>query len=109
MPVDTAPSDVIRLIIEEVVKECRPAKVILFGSYAKGKQTKDSDIDLLVITEERMSLDDIRRMKKALSAKFGLPIQLICLTKKEFAETKDVIGGIAYPAHKYGETVYEEP
>jgi predicted nucleotidyltransferase len=28
------------------------SKVILFGSYAKGTQSKDSDIDLLVVTQD---------------------------------------------------------
>jgi len=28
------------------------SKVILFGSYAKGTQTDDSDIDLLVVTND---------------------------------------------------------
>ncbi len=44
-----------RQLIQEVVdklqKEYQPEKVILFGSYAYGKPTKDSDIDLLIIKE----------------------------------------------------------
>jgi uncharacterized protein len=30
----------------------RPAKIILFGSYAYGKPEKDSDIDLLIVINE---------------------------------------------------------
>ena len=32
-----------------VAREFRPEKIILFGSYAYGKPTPDSDVDLLVI------------------------------------------------------------
>ena len=32
-----------------VAREFRPEKIILFGSYANGKPTKDSDVDLVVI------------------------------------------------------------
>jgi uncharacterized protein len=32
-----------------VAKEFRPHRIILFGSYADGKPTPDSDVDLLVI------------------------------------------------------------
>ena len=32
----------------ERLKELKPYKVILFGSYAKGTVTKDSDLDVLV-------------------------------------------------------------
>jgi predicted nucleotidyltransferase len=36
-------------ITEKIVKEYNPKKIILFGSYAYGEPTEDSDIDLLVI------------------------------------------------------------
>ena len=32
-----------------IAREFRPQKIILFGSYAYGKPTPDSDVDLLVI------------------------------------------------------------
>ena len=34
---------------QQVVKQFRPDKIILFGSYAYGKPTEDSDVDLLII------------------------------------------------------------
>lgn len=33
----------------KVAQEFRPQKIILFGSYAYGRPTEDSDVDLLVI------------------------------------------------------------
>ena len=38
-----------------VAREFRPKKIILFGSYAHGKPTKDSDVDLVVIMPFRGS------------------------------------------------------
>jgi len=38
-----------------VAREFRPEKIILFGSYAHGKPTKDSDVDLVVIMPFRGS------------------------------------------------------
>lgn len=35
------------------LKEYKPEKIILFGSYAWGKPKKDSDIDLLIIKKTR--------------------------------------------------------
>ena len=32
---------------------------------------------------------------------------VIAMDKERFTETKNVIGGIAYPANKYGKTIYE--
>src|SRR5215211_4000518 len=37
--------------IERIVSELQPKKIILFGSYAYGTPTPDSDVDLLVIME----------------------------------------------------------
>ncbi len=36
-------------IVEKLKNEYKPLKIILFGSYAYGNPTKDSDIDLLIL------------------------------------------------------------
>ena len=41
-------------IIQKIVKNYKPKKVILFGSYAYGKPTTDSDLDLLIIKETNL-------------------------------------------------------
>jgi predicted nucleotidyltransferase len=43
-------------LIEEMterLKELKPRKVILFGSYARGTQTEDSDLDVLVVLDSK--------------------------------------------------------
>jgi uncharacterized protein len=47
-PVD---EDHFRAIIDRLVRELGPEKIVLFGSYAYGVPTPDSDVDLLVIME----------------------------------------------------------
>jgi uncharacterized protein len=37
--------------VQRIVEGLHPEKIILFGSYAYGKATPDSDVDLLVIME----------------------------------------------------------
>lgn len=39
----------IQLIVKAIKETLKPEKIILFGSYSRGEQTKDSDIDLAVI------------------------------------------------------------
>ena len=41
--------------VNDVVRRFRPSAVILFGSYAYGKPTKDSDVDLMVVMPHRGS------------------------------------------------------
>ena len=37
--------------VEKIVNELDPEKIVLFGSYARGNPTPDSDVDLLVILD----------------------------------------------------------
>lgn len=41
--------DRIESLSKRIAEEFRPERIILFGSYAYGKPTQDSDVDLLVI------------------------------------------------------------
>lgn len=43
------PRDVIKEAAERIGREFMPEKVILFGSYADGTATEDSDVDILII------------------------------------------------------------
>jgi predicted nucleotidyltransferase len=38
-------------VVEKIKNEYQPEKIILFGSYAYGTPTEDSDIDLFIIKE----------------------------------------------------------
>lgn len=69
----------IKKIAEILKKEYKAEWVILFGSYARGEETTDSDIDLLIVadTNERF----YQRMGTALSLVrdlyYGLPSLLL--------------------------------
>jgi len=51
--------DEIQNFVDQVVHRFRPVAVILFGSYAYGHPTKDSDVDLLVVMPHRGSGPDV--------------------------------------------------
>lgn len=44
-------SETLPAAVERIVEELQPEKIILFGSYAYGTPTPDSDVDLLVVME----------------------------------------------------------
>ncbi len=46
--------DEIKEKLKEILKEQPVYKVILFGSYAKNKATKSSDIDLIIDTKSKL-------------------------------------------------------
>jgi hypothetical protein len=39
----------------------------------------------------------------------GFPFDVVVMASERFEETKDLIGGLAYPADKYGRVIYEAP
>lgn len=96
-------------IVERIANQYQPKKVILFGSYAYGKPTEDSDIDILIVTPRRLNLEETYKIRREFLRDFSISVQLVCVSDEEFSETKDVIGGITYPASKYGEILYEKP
>ncbi|MFM7794557.1 MAG: nucleotidyltransferase family protein, partial [Microcystis panniformis] len=49
----------------------------LFGSYVRGEQTKDSDVDILVEFSQVPTLFDLVELEYLISDKLGLPVDLI--------------------------------
>lgn len=80
----------------------RIRKLILYGSRARGSAAPDSDFDLLVVEADPVSKrEELRRLSQLLS-ELPYSVDLWVMGEMEFEETKGVIGGLAYPAHKYG-------
>jgi len=90
-----------------IVKNFKPQKIILFGSYAHGTPTEESDLDLLVIKDsDSPSRLQNRKIRKILSD-LRIPIDVIVKTPEEFRTYRDIIGTIIYPANKFGKVIYE--
>jgi predicted nucleotidyltransferase len=99
--------NVIREIIGEILSVAKPERVILFGSSATGSMTSDSDVDLLVIEKNVDNpREEMVKISKALG-EIGIPVDVIVMRSERFEETRNIIGGIAYPANKYGKVIYE--
>ena len=91
-------------------QDARVRKVVLFGSRATGTARADSDIDVLVVCEGTpRKYDTIKDLRARLPWPRGYSVDILVMGEQEFQETRNVIGGIAYPANKYGKVVYERP
>jgi predicted nucleotidyltransferase len=103
----TIDDDLLKEVVDRIRSVAEPERIILFGSAASGSMTRDSDLDLLVV--ER-AIEDQReesiRLREALGD-IDMPIDVFAMTAERFEETKGVIGGLAYPANKYGRVIYE--
>jgi hypothetical protein len=65
-------------------------KSLIFGSYAQGRATKDSDLDLLIISDDFKKMDLWERLCLLGRARKGIcrPMEILGLTREEFAEQK---------------------
>lgn len=98
---------VVEEIVRRILSVAAPDKIILFGSAATGTMTRDSDIDLLVVeAEPGDQRKESVRLRETLIG-LGYPFDIIVISSEWFEESKGVIGGIAYPANKYGKVIYE--
>ena len=93
-------------ILDRILNVAKPHKVILFGSAATGTMTRDSDIDLLIVEQDEVNRrEESLRIEESLSG-LGYPFDIVVIQKDWFEASKDVIGGMAYPANKYGRVIY---
>ncbi|MCL5279517.1 MAG: nucleotidyltransferase domain-containing protein [Planctomycetes bacterium] len=95
-------------IVKRILEVAQPQRIILFGSAATGQMNKDSDIDLLVLeSAPGNTREESVRIHQAMRG-LGDPFDIIVMAVERFEESKEIIGGIAYPVHKYGKVIYEE-
>ena len=103
----TADERLLSEVVQRILEVVRPERIILFGSGAEGTMTRDSDIDLLVIERGfRNEREESLRLRSAL-IDLDVSVDVFAMAPERFEETKNVIGGLAYPANKYGKVIYE--
>ncbi|TAN32998.1 hypothetical protein EPN28_03275 [Patescibacteria group bacterium] len=60
-----------------ILKKNGVTKAAIFGSFARGEQTKKSDLDLLVKLQKNKSLLDLVGLKLELEDKLGLRVDVL--------------------------------
>jgi predicted nucleotidyltransferase len=79
-------SETLPAAIENLIRRVQPEKIILFGSYAYGNPTPDSDVDLLVIWDT-----DKPRRERVVEVSLSLyprhfPVDILVKTPQELEE-----------------------
>jgi len=100
--------DLIQSIVEKLVRDYAPQKIILFGSYTHGTPRPDSDIDLLIIkdTSERF-IDRWVTVRRILSdPKRRVPLETLVLTPQEISNRLEVGDQFVAQILEKGEVLY---
>lgn len=89
-----------------IVNFIHPEKIILFGSYADGKATEDSDLDLLIVYKTDLPRKERRLpIRKALHD-FKFPMDIIVYTPEEIEYYKDSSMAFITQVVEEGKVIY---
>jgi predicted nucleotidyltransferase len=96
----------IQEMVRRIVERFEPEKIFLFGSYARGTATADSDVDLLVVMPVRGS-----RLEKTIEIRVAVhdirvPKDIVVTTPEDFAWRKDIVGTLERPVMREGKVLY---
>lgn len=98
-PIDQAMlEEIVRLLVEAA----RPRRIILFGSYARGDQDGDSDLDLLIAEEAVANpAQESVRLRRALTS-IHMPIDIIVRAESDLQSHSEWLGTAIYEALRDG-------
>ncbi len=105
---------VLRRIVEVIVREIDPDRIILFGSRARGDHNEDSDYDILVLKEgvrpeERRKLQAKIRLKLLDAGMYRYAdIDVVVQDPAKYEELSQKWYLIYYDIKKEGRVIYEK-
>ena len=94
--------------INVIHENIEPQKIYLFGSHAYGSPSKDSDLDLCILTDKlkERKIVAIRKIRHAMVGRVSIPIDILLYTAKEFDERAHVASTLEHIILKDGVQVY---
>ncbi len=96
----------IQQFAQRLGEEFSPQKVILFGSYAYGQPTRDSDVDLLVIMPFEGSTA-AKSVEMQMKVRASFPLDLLVRTPEKVRERLEMGDILMREALSKGKVLYE--
>lgn len=103
-------TEIASMVAEELAKDKRVLAIILFGSVAMGKVTRESDIDFLVVLEDldrKIEREFISRLSD-IGFKFGIAIEPVLLSRDDFEDTLAADVGLIFGLARGYEVLYDK-
>jgi len=98
----------INKIIDIIVKNFNPQRVILFGSYATNSQRTSSDLDLLIIKDMDVPRYKRGRLVRRYLRGIKIPIDILVYTNEEIEKWKGVDAAFITSVLRKGIVLYEQ-
>lgn len=103
----TSVADELPEAVARLADRLRPEKIILFGSYAYGRPTPDSDVDLLVILETDASATERYLAVSRLLYPRPFPVDILVRTPEEIEQALDTGDFFVREITTQGRVLYE--
>ena len=100
--------EIITKVADKIKTQYQPQRIILFGSYAWGNPTQDSDLDLLIVkeTRERYTRRALK-IRKILTEENGLiGMDILVYTPKELSKRLEIGDSFLSKILEEGEVLY---
>src|SRR5438876_9354390 len=107
-PVWAVTPEKVDAVVRRLVEAGRPRKIFLFGSYVRGEMHRNSDLDVLVVAEDRVenTRKESVRLRSAVK-EILMPMDILVVRENVFEALKDKIGLIYREVVRHGRLVYE--
>ncbi|MFZ3073588.1 MAG: nucleotidyltransferase domain-containing protein [Minisyncoccales bacterium] len=94
-------------ISDKIVKNYKPKKIILFGSFAWGKPHKDSDADIFIIKDEDKPQIEMIRDVDRIIADRDMPVDILVYKSAQLEQRKKIGDPFILKIINSGKVLYE--
>ncbi len=99
-------SQALNNLVQRIVQEITPLRIILFGSGAKNSMNDSSDIDLLVVMPEGTHRRKTAQLLYKKIRNISIPFDILVVTNSDLEKYKDKAGLIYREILAEGKQVY---
>lgn len=105
--------ELLREMVEAIVREVDPEQIYVFGSHARGEATEHSDVDLLIVEREgfgpeRSHRAEVAQVARALAG-FPVPKDILVYSLDEFEWRRSGRNNVVARAVREGRLLYDRP
>lgn len=79
------PDDVIQELLSRIAFQCKPQRIILFGSYAYGEPRPESDVDLLIVMDTLLR-ESVQALQNCQSINPFFGVDIFVITPERLAQ-----------------------
>lgn len=107
---ETLVEQMIDQIVGKIRQDYEPQKIVLFGSYAHGEPTEDSDIDLFIVKETNARMVDrfVEVKRLIYDPESRIPVSPLVYTPEEVTERLRSGDDFVKEVMREGKVLYEK-